>query len=243
MKESLNYEGIVTEDPPEQTAPDFTEVPNVYSALAHFQNAIVSAGISKDDENRYDNYRYRGIDAVYDIVGPMLRNAKLMIRRTITDRKLAERPTAKGGVQYHAMVVVDYDYLSLDDGSTIAGARGVIGEAMDRGDKAFNKAMTAAYKYMLFQEFCIPLGSDDADANTPEHTQAQDEEALKPITKEQAMKIDAMIEENGIDRDKFLAWLKSSVKAPSVGEIKAQALTTVMRGLQASIKRHQEQNQ
>jgi hypothetical protein len=43
------------------------------------------------------------------------------------------------------------------------------GEAMDSADKATNKAMSAAYKYALFQAFCIPTeGDNDADATTQE---------------------------------------------------------------------------
>ena len=40
---------------------------------------------------------------------------------------------------------------------------------MDTADKATNKAMSAAYKYMAMQVFCIPTqGDNDADAHTPE---------------------------------------------------------------------------
>jgi hypothetical protein len=40
---------------------------------------------------------------------------------------------------------------------------------MDSGDKASNKAMSAAYKYAAFQAFCIPTeGDNDADATTHE---------------------------------------------------------------------------
>jgi len=40
---------------------------------------------------------------------------------------------------------------------------------MDSGDKATNKAMSAAYKYMAFQTFAIPTeGDNDADAHTHE---------------------------------------------------------------------------
>jgi hypothetical protein len=43
------------------------------------------------------------------------------------------------------------------------------GEAMDSGDKATNKAMSAAYKYVTFQTFCIPTeGDNDADLTTHE---------------------------------------------------------------------------
>jgi hypothetical protein len=44
-----------------------------------------------------------------------------------------------------------------------------VGEAMDSGDKASNKAMSAAYKYAAFQTFCIPTeGDNDADSTTHE---------------------------------------------------------------------------
>ena len=40
---------------------------------------------------------------------------------------------------------------------------------MDSGDKATNKAMSAAYKYAALQTFCIPTeGDNDADATTHE---------------------------------------------------------------------------
>jgi hypothetical protein len=39
---------------------------------------------------------------------------------------------------------------------------------MDRGDKSINKAMSAAFKYFLFQAFCIPLQGSDADSESHE---------------------------------------------------------------------------
>jgi hypothetical protein len=45
----------------------------------------------------------------------------------------------------------------------------MFGEAMDSGDKATNKAMSAAYKYACFQAFSIPTESrDDEDHQTHE---------------------------------------------------------------------------
>jgi hypothetical protein len=43
------------------------------------------------------------------------------------------------------------------------------GEAMDSADKATNKAMSAAFKYVVMQTFCIPTeGDNDADATSHE---------------------------------------------------------------------------
>ena len=43
------------------------------------------------------------------------------------------------------------------------------GEAIDFGDKAFNKAMSQALKYCLFQVFCIPTEEEkDTEHKSPE---------------------------------------------------------------------------
>ena len=52
---------------------------------------------------------------------------------------------------------------------------------MDSGDKATNKAMSAAYKYAMFQTFCIPVeGTPDADGDSHE-VKAKANGSSKPI--------------------------------------------------------------
>jgi hypothetical protein len=64
-------------------------------------------------------------------------------------------------------VEAEFDFVSAEDGSKHTVR--TFGEAMDRGDKATNKAMSAAYKYAAFQAFAIPTeGDNDADASTHE---------------------------------------------------------------------------
>jgi len=41
------------------------------------------------------------------------------------------------------------------------------GEGMDSSDKATNKANSAAYKYAMFELFCIPTGQSSASKETP----------------------------------------------------------------------------
>lgn len=54
-----------------------------------------------------------------------------------------------------------------EDGSSVYAI--VIGEGMDTGDKATNKAMSIAFKYACFQVFCIPTEEmQDPDAERPE---------------------------------------------------------------------------
>src|SRR5699024_11672405 len=74
------------------------------------------------------------------------------------------------------------DVCSSDlDGSSVESI--IIGESMDMGDKATNKAMAAAYKYACFQVFCIPTEEmQDPDAETPvmKDPPAVQEENKKP---------------------------------------------------------------
>ena len=66
---------------------------------------------------------------------------------------------------------IRYDFFT-DDGSKVSCT--VIGEGMDTGDKATNKAMSIAFKYACFQTFCIPTEDmDDPDAERPEETADQ----------------------------------------------------------------------
>ena len=59
------------------------------------------------------------------------------------------------------------NYVDSARGYTVSEA--LLGEAMDTGDKAINKAMAIAYKYLCFQVFCIPVEDmDDPDAERPE---------------------------------------------------------------------------
>lgn len=51
------------------------------------------------------------------------------------------------------------------DGSSVATE--AIGEGMDSGDKATNKAMTAAYKYALIQVFAM-MGHEDSEVDSHE---------------------------------------------------------------------------
>ena len=81
-----------------------------------------------------------------------------------------------GGNLFYVTVEAEFDLVAAEDGSkhTIR----TFGEAMDSGDKATNKAMSAAYKYACFQAFSIPTESDnDADAHT--HTPAPKVSATK----------------------------------------------------------------
>lgn len=140
---------------------------HVYTAIARVMAQLAKTGIGKDRRNEQQNYKFRGIDDMYNALAPMLAAEGLMILPRLLSRDVTERTTAKGGVLFYVVVVMEFDFVSSNDGSTHTVR--MAGEAMDSGDKATNKAMSAAYKYACMQAFCIPTeGDNDADATTHE---------------------------------------------------------------------------
>jgi hypothetical protein len=110
-------------------------------------------------------YNFRGIDDVYNAIAPLLAKHSLCILPRVLTRECVERSSKSGGALFYVTVEVEFDFVSAEDGSKHTVK--TFGEAMDSGDKATNKAMSAAYKYAAFQAFSIPTEADnDADAHT-----------------------------------------------------------------------------
>lgn len=140
---------------------------SVFLAINKVQDELSKIGIAKAQKNQQQRYNFRGIDDIYNTLAPLLAKHKLVILPKAIDREVTERVTAKGNMLFYVTVKVDYHFISAEDASEFVVT--AFGEAMDSGDKATNKAMSAAYKYAAFQAFCIPTeGDNDADATTHE---------------------------------------------------------------------------
>lgn len=136
------------------------------------QKAMQKVGaIGKDSVNKQQGFKYRGIDAVYNALNPVMAELGLFICPEVIDHKREERRTMKeyNGQQKESVLL--YSILTIrytifaPDGSFISCT--VIGEGMDSGDKASNKAMSVAMKYAMFQLLMIPTEEMvDPDAET-----------------------------------------------------------------------------
>lgn len=141
--------------------------PAVYGAIAAVQSALAKVGIQKARKNLQQGYAFRGIDDVYAAIAPLLAEHGLCIIPRVLSRTCSERQTQRGGALFYTAVHVEYTIAAVKDGSTVTAC--LFGEAMDSGDKSTNKALSAAYKYLCLQLFCIPTeGDNDADASTHE---------------------------------------------------------------------------
>jgi hypothetical protein len=156
-------------------------VPHVYQAISCVMARLAKEGIGKDRKNEQQGYKFRGIDDVYNALAPLLAESGLCILPKVKSREVVERQTRNGGSLFYVTVDVDFHFVSVKDGSTHVVC--MSGEAMDSGDKATNKAMSAAYKYACLQAFCIPTeGDNDADATT--HQVVPQEQPTPVVAKE-----------------------------------------------------------
>lgn len=138
--------------------------PMIYGKIADCMKQI--GAIGKDSKNTQQNFMYRGVDAVMNALNPVLTENRMFCVPEVLEQRREERQTKSGGNLIYSILKMRYT-LYAEDGSNVSAV--VIGEGMDSGDKASNKAMAIAMKYAFFQVFCIPTEEmKDPDAETPE---------------------------------------------------------------------------
>lgn len=139
----------------------------VYKAINKVQAKLSEVGIAKDSKNEAQKFMFRSIDQIYNTISGLVAEAQLCILPRMIARTVEERTNKSGTALFYVTVEAEFDLVSAADGSKHTVK--TFGEAMDSGDKATNKAMSAAYKYACIQTFCIPTeGDNDADATTHE---------------------------------------------------------------------------
>lgn len=148
----------------------------VYECINKVQNDLAKLGVRKTQTNQHDRYQFRGIDDIYNALAPLLGKHGLCVLPEVMEREVAERQSRNGGAMLYVTVKVKFAFVAAEDGSSHEVI--TYGEAMDRSDKATNKAMLAAYKYACFQAFCIPTESQDADSETPEIASKEQERMM-----------------------------------------------------------------
>lgn len=139
---------------------------NIYESITKIMEEIPAIG--KEKTNKTQGFKYRGIDDVMNALQPLLAKNKVFIVPHILEQTREERQSSKGGNLIYSICKIKYMFYA-EDGTYIEAI--TIGEGMDSGDKATNKAMAIAMKYALFQVFCIPteeMAKNDPDIESPE---------------------------------------------------------------------------
>jgi hypothetical protein len=158
---------------------------SVYQAISNVTAELARSGIGKTKRNAAQGFSYRGVDDVMQALAWALPRCGLVMLPRVVGRTERAAPSKSGGTIYSVILDVEWDLVSVVDGSRTVVR--VHGEAMDAGDKATTKALSAAYKYAAVLAFSIPLeGIEDADAHSPEAGAAPAPPAVVPMTCAQA---------------------------------------------------------
>lgn len=188
------------------------KTPMIYSAICGVMEDVGVVG--KNDTNLQQKFKYRGIDAVMNALNPAMIKNKIFCAPEILEQTREERQTKSGGNLIYSVCKIRYRFFAVD-GSFVDAV--VVGEGMDSGDKASNKALSAGFKYACFQTFCIPTEElmSDPDRDTPEESTKKEpvrnnkknskpEKPRNLITEEQAENILREMERTGITQKTIL---------------------------------------
>ena len=193
------------------------KVLHVYTAISEVSKGI--GFIGKDKKNTVQNYNFRGIDDIYNNINAELHKQRLIIVPNVLSHACVEYVGAKGNKQFHIILEVEYSFISCVDGSIVKGI--AYGEALDSSDKATNKAMSQAYKYMMIQTFAIPVKDmEDADASSPDigervtqknqYNEIPHNEVVDFISEAQVRELERLIKDSNTEISRFLKFAKAS---------------------------------
>jgi len=126
--------------------------------------------VAKSDRNTHQNFSFRGIDAVLNAVGPVLRRHGVVVLPEVLSHSFETVEVGqKRSLMGHVIVHVAYTFVG-PEGDSLRTV--VLGEAMDSGDKAVPKAMSVAFRTALLQALALPTDEPDPDASTYERSAA-----------------------------------------------------------------------
>lgn len=149
--------------------------------------------VGKTGRNEQQNYSFRSIDAVYNAIHPALAKHKVFCCPEVLESERFEWKTGKGTQMLSVVLKVRHRFYA-SDGSYVDVV--TVGEGSDTGDKASNKAMSAAFKYALFMVFCIPteeaLDSEQDNPAPPARSKTRAPTKSKTVSAARMKKLHAL---------------------------------------------------
>ena len=177
--------------------------------------------IGKNQKNTAQGFKFRGIDDFINSLYPALtKNNVFMTPRCVSERneiKEVVRSSGKPGMDKHVTIMMEYDFYAEDGSKVTVGP--IPAEGLDSGDKATNKALSAALKYALIQTFSIPTEDmAEADLESPEIGKMAT--VTKTVTTE--VKAGEQATQNKVAAPKakgFTAFKKTETNGPTKGDL------------------------
>ena len=135
-----------------------SEAPQIYAALCRVMKRVEVVG--KNRKNPQQGYSFRGIDDIVAHCQMVMAEEGIVIVPRVVEQQRETVATKSGGTMASVRLTVDHTFYAADGSSVVCTT---VGEAMDSGDKASNKSMSAALKYALTETLLIPTYEVDRD--------------------------------------------------------------------------------
>ncbi len=170
---------------------------------------VDAQAVGKDDVNKDQGFKFRGIDAVVNNINPLLKKHRVAVLPTKVQQINVERfENANKKIVTDAVTVVEYTWIA-EDGSTFKTE--ATGQGRDFADKAVAKSNSVAFRTLLIQSLALPTEAPDPDSESIEIEAA--DPAAKPASGAKAV------------ASNDIAGLKNAIKAfvgsPYGADIKA----------------------
>ena len=138
--------------------------------------------ITKDRRNESQGFKFRGIDDIYNDLHALFAEHGVVTAPEVVADRTEERKSRNDNTIIYRILTVKYHFIAEDGSELVVGP--IMGEGMDSGDKASNKALAIAHKYAITQLFTIPTDEvKDPDASTPpETTRKELSKTSAPVT-------------------------------------------------------------
>ena len=136
--------------------------------------------VAKGGHNEKQNYDYtKADDIISEVRAALVKHAIVFLSSEESQERLPDRESRNGGAILGVVVKMKFTLLDTTSDEKMEAFHS--GEGMDSGDKAVNKAKTAALKYFLQQTFLIPTGDDpEKDDHDIKTTRKPDNAGVRP---------------------------------------------------------------
>lgn len=141
----------------------------IYKKMSEVMKEV--GAVTKNQKNDAQGFKFRGIDQFVNALYPALTKHGVFMAPECTSEshelKEVTRSNGRSAIDKHVAIQMKYHFYAEDGSFVTIGP--IPAEGLDSGDKATNKALSAALKYALIQTFSIPTEDMvDADSDSPE---------------------------------------------------------------------------
>lgn len=174
-----------------------TQQLNLYQKLAKITGEI--GVIAKDGNNQQQKYKYIEYETIAGKFRELFSKYGVVLIPSMVEQERSAITTSRGSSGVSTVCHFEFTVVNADKPDD----RFVVkwqGEAADYGDKATNKAATAAVKYYLMRQFNISSkGDEDPDSQTPEVAQKQQKPAMASVR--QIVAVSKLLASKGVTSD------------------------------------------